>query len=436
MNQKVSQTLRMNEMVSLLKSQNKLVYQFGFGQSPFPVPDIMKKEIIKNCDNNKYLPVQGIKELRKSIANFYEKYTKHTINPDQIIIGPGSKELLFLFSLIFNGDVIISDSSWVSYKAQSNINKKKIIWYPSEFKDNWKIIPSKLDRLLEDCNIKVESGGKSSKYLILNSPCNPTGHCYDEQELFELSLVARKHNIIIISDEIYSELSFNKHYSISKYYDKTIVCNGISKFLSCGGWRLGFMIFPTKLNNILSKMLQTASESYSCVSSPIQYASIKGFDLNITGEYISNCKKILNEVANYIYVKFRQNNIEVRPSKGGFYIFPNFSYLPKADILYEEWCLQNQKSNDKINNVENLDIMCFSQWVFDKIFSEIKVACLPGCDFGRPNNELTCRIAYVDFDGKLLLEKCNNEKINQDFIVKYCPNIIEGIDKLINWWLV
>lgn len=422
-NMDISQTLKMNEKITLFKQQKKQIYQFGFGQSPFPVPPSMNTNLINNSSNNKYLPVQGIKELRNSIANFYEKYTETHINADNIIIGPGSKELLFLFSIIYDSDIILPDSCWVSYSRQAIINQKQIIWYRSCFEDNWKIIPAKLDKLLENSN--DTSQNKRNKYLILNSPCNPTGQVYTDRELKDLAIIAAKHNLIIISDEIYSEFSFVTHTSIAKYYNNTIICSGISKFLSCGGWRLGFMIFPDNLRNLLKSMCNVASESYSCVCSPVQYASIIGFKSPEIIDYITSCREILKEVALYVYNELtkKNNDIIVHKSEGGFYIFPIFTNTPKAKVLFTEWDNKYSKSSTQ-----------FSKWVFNKLFDETGIAVLPGVEFGRSDSELSCRLAYIDFDGGLLLDKYQNEPLNRDFIIRYCPNIVKGVQLLIDWW--
>ena len=413
-NLKPSITLQMKNTLDKMKQDGKNIYMFGMGQSPFPIPNELILELKKYSDCGTYLSSKGLLELRKKIAIFYKKYTVSDISPEQIIIGPGSKELLYLTQYILPSDIIIPTPYWPSYVPQSNICQNQILKLDTTMDNSWKIQPNELENLLSNTK-------KSQKILILNNPCNPTGQVYTDTELLDISKVLRKYDIIVISDEIYSDFSFNTYTSISKYYpEKTIICSGISKFLSAGGWRLGFMIYPKEMLYILDILANIASETYGSVAHPIQRAAIIGFDDKIK-TYKNLCIKILSELSHIVYNKFINNNISVIKCQAAFYLFPNFSSKIKSIELYNQW-----------NTL--IDKPPFNQWVFNKLLDETGIGVISGNLFGRPDNELSCRIALVDFNGKILFEKSHHEIINSEFIKQYCYHLLNGIDKMINWW--
>lgn len=409
-----SSTLDMKLKLENMIKNGHQIYKFGIGQSPFPVPENMVFQLSISSHFNSYVSSQGLYELRSQIADFYKKYTITTISPEQIIIGPGSKELLHLVQMVFDCDIIVPNPSWVSYIPQAKINSNNVLLLDTTMDNNWKITTFELEKILKNTN--------SKKMLILNSPNNPTGQVYTECELINLSKILRKYNTLVLSDEIYSEFSFTEHHSIYKYYpENTIICSGISKFLSAGGWRLGFLIVPNELSYFKNLIINIASETFGSVAHPIQLASIVGFDTNTIQPYTHLCKKILMIISNYIYDKLVENNIMVKKSMGAFYLFPNFNSKLKAINLLNEY-----------NSIQNMKFS-FCQWVFTKLLDETGIGVLPGTDFGRPSNELTCRISFVDFDGNLLIKKGQTEIINNN-IIQYCPNITEGISNLIKWW--
>ena len=410
-----SPTLDMKILLDNLIKDGKTIYNFGIGQSPFPVPESMVFQLSVSSHFNSYVSSQGLYQLRSQIADFYRKYTITTICPNQIIIGPGSKELLHLVQMVFDCDIIIPNPSWVSYIPQAKINSNNVILLETTMENNWKISPFELEKILQNTN--------SKKMLILNSPNNPTGQVYTEYELINISRVLRKYNALVLSDEIYSEFCFTNHYSIYKYYpENTIICSGISKFLSAGGWRLGFLIFPTELNDYKDLVINIASETYGSVSHPIQLATIVGFDTKVISPYTHLCTKILIEISNYIYQVLIDNNIMVKKSMGAFYLFPNFNSKLKSIHLLHQY-----------NSLPHTDVS-FCQWVFTKLLQETGIGVLPGTTFGRPSNELSCRISFVDFDGTLLSNIGKTQIINKN-IIDYCPKITQGINKLIQWWL-
>ena len=397
-NLKPSSTLLINETSRKLEDQGKKIFKFGFGQSPFKVPESIVEELKNNSHQNKYLPMQGLLELRKAVAKYTSTKKNYNYKSENVIIGPGSKELMFLLHVIFDGEIILPAPSWVSYAPQAILGRNKIQILQTKRENNW--FPTALE--IEE----IISKDKNKNYLLfLNSPNNPSGQVCENLE--EIAIVAKKYNLIILSDEIYSELTFQNNYkSISSFCpEKTIISTGLSKWCGAGGWRLGYFIIPNNLNEIKDKINVLASETFSAVSAPIQYAAIKAYETDHSN-YIDKSKKILCAVGSYVYENLKSNKILINQPQGGFYLMPEFL-------------------NKKFNTSSE---MC------DSILHNTGVALLPGSDFGFKNSEMLARLSFTDFDGQKFMKGIkDNEKIDSDVINKFAPKIVEGVDKLKKW---
>ena len=175
----------------------------------------------KNAHKKEYLPIQGLPELREEISNYLFKRTKIKYPKENILITPGSKEAMLLMHVSFNGEIITPAPSWVSYEPQAEIGKNRVHWLETSRVNNWfptaKELESKLKKI----------GKKKNLILILNSPNNPSGAICQNFE--ELSKVAKKYKLIILSDEIYTDLSFDNNYkSISEFYPESTFISGAS----------------------------------------------------------------------------------------------------------------------------------------------------------------------------------------------------------------
>ena len=132
-----SATLAINEKSSKLIKSGKKVYKFGFGQSPFPVPDSVISALKNNANKNTYLPMQGLEELRSTIASYLNKNNNNNFKSDDILIGPGTKELMFLLHILFDGEVLLPSPSWVSYEPQAILGRNKVHWVNTKRENNW-----------------------------------------------------------------------------------------------------------------------------------------------------------------------------------------------------------------------------------------------------------------------------------------------------------
>jgi len=400
---KTSATLAINELSQQLIKEGKEVFKFGLGQSPFPVPDIIVKELQKNAHQKDYLNVSGLIGLREEASNYHSNKNQYKYNAESVIIGPGSKELIFQTQLVLNCDLLLPSPSWVSYEPQAQILNKKVHWIKTTAETNWHLDPEELDKTCASLN-------SVNKLLILNSPNNPSGTTHGN--LKELANVAKKHNVIIIADEIYAELDFTGEYkSITHYYpEKTIVSSGLSKWCGAGGWRIGTLVFPDELSYIRDSVRTVASETYTAVSAPIQYAAIKAYSEDHS-EYLENSRLILKMIGDYIYKELSSVGVMCQKPQGGFYMICDFS-----DVV------------NKTHEINNDKTLC------QKILNDIGFAMLPGSDFGMEEDKLLSRIAFVDFDGSKALEMISKEKPSSDnFLDLTCPKIARGISLLKDW---
>ena len=395
---KQSSTLVINEKCKNLISKGKKVYQFGFGQSPFPVPERIVNALKKNAHKKEYLPIQGLEKLRETISKNLKNKTGVNYPKENIVITPGSKEAMLLLHVAFNGEIILSAPSWVSYEPQAIIGRNKVHWIQTSRENNWFPTAQQLEK-------KIKSIKKKNLIFIMNSPNNPSGTIC--KNLKELAAVAKKYKLIVLSDEIYTDLTFcNKYDSISKFYpERTFISGGLSKWCGAGGWRVGFFAVPNPLSELLDNIKTLASESYSTVNSPAQFAAVEAYEGDYK-EYKETTINILRSVGNYVYNNLKSNKVLINPPQGAFYLmpeFPNRKYKTSTELC-------------------------------EKILDETGVAMLPASDFGFSPKKMLTRLCYIDFDGSAFLNaSVNGKAIDNKIIEKYAPNVVEGVKKLSNW---
>jgi aspartate aminotransferase len=346
------------------------------------------------------------------VANHNRRLQGIDCTGQDILIGPGSKELMFLLQLVYYGDLVIPTPSWVSYAPQAQIIGRKINWIQTSVKNDWRLVPEDLDRLCHE-------DPSRPRIVILNYPANPTGDTYTSDELKQLAHIAREYRVILLSDEIYGELHHRgQHVSLARYYPEgTIISSGLSKWCGAGGWRLGTFTFPPNLRWLLDAMAVVASETYTSTSAPIQYAAIRAFSGGAEIEqYLRSSRRILRNLGRHIYTQLKEAGASLAHPVGAFYLFPDFS--PMKDRL-------------AARGIHDSNTLC------TRLLEETGVATLPGSEFGRPASELTLRLAYVDFDGARTLaahdEFFQDRDITPAFLEQYCPNVVNAIDAMCRW---
>jgi aspartate aminotransferase len=409
-----SATLAINERSRLLREKGQTVYAMGLGQSPFPVPDSVVEALRLAAPEKDYLPVKGLPALREAVADFHREREQIDAQPDGVLIGPGSKELMFLLQLAFYGEIIVSSPCWVSYLPQARIIGRTVSVIPRSFEQGWKLTAEQLTETLEH-----EDDDYRPRLLVLNYPGNPTGQTYTADELQQIAEVARRFEVIILSDEIYGQLHHRgEHVSIARFYPEgTIVSSGLSKWCGAGGWRLGTFYFPPDLEWLLEAMATVASETYTSVCAPIQHAAVHAFRCGVDIErYLWHARRILSALASQCTDMLRQAGLGVHLPDGAFYLFVDFSPMQERLAARE---LADGPSLCK------------------RLLTETGVAILPGVSFARSRQELTARLAYVNFDGGRALAASENipldEELPPGFTRQYCEGVLVGLERLAEW---
>lgn len=407
-----SATLAINERCKKMHKEGRELFRLGLGQSPFPVAESVVEELKSNAYQKDYLPVKGLPLLRESVANYHRRQEGIEYTGEDVLIGPGSKELMFLVQLVYYGDLVIPTPSWVSYAPQAMIIGRHIRWVPSRYEDGWRITPDELEVL-------CKKDPSRPRILILNYPNNPSGTTYDNDELQRLAEVARRYKVILISDEIYGEIHFTgEHKSIARYYPEgTIISSGLSKWCGAGGWRLGTFTFPNNLRWLLDAVAVVASETYTSTSAPIQHAAVRAYEGGTKIErYLCNSRRILKSVGNSLASTLIEAGLLIPQPQGGFYLFPSFD--PFRERLAQRGILTSTQ-------------LC------EQLLTDTGVAILPGSEFGRPSSELTARLAFVDFDGARALVSAEtvalDSELPQDFPFTHCQGVMTAGKRISDW---
>jgi len=404
--------MAIQELSQRLAQDGREIYRLGLGQSPFPVPSEVVDTLRENAARKEYLPVRGLPALCEAVAEYVRRRHVHSCGSDDVLVGPGSKELMFLLQVAYAGELLVPTPAWVSYAPQAHIAGREVRFIHTAREADWKLEPFQLERVCLEAP-------RRPRILILNSPNNPTGVAYSGKELEALAVTAERLEVIVLSDEIYGELHHtNEHISISSFYPQgTILSSGLSKWCGAGGWRLGTFVFPPTMRWLLKAMEAVASETYTSTSEPIQYAAVRAFQGGFAIErYLWRARRILSALGNRLADMLRDVGARGPRPVGGFYLFPDFSAL--APQLARR-------------GITTSDSLCA------RILEETGVAVLPGSAFGRDSTELTLRLSYVDFDGGQAMAAAEalgpNAPIDAQFLDRYCARTLEGVSRLCKW---
>ncbi|WEU32728.1 pyridoxal phosphate-dependent aminotransferase [Enterococcus faecalis] len=380
-----SVTLAAAAKAKALKAKGVDVLSLTVGEPDFVTPKNIQKAAIASIEDGRasyYTPSGGIPELKQAIVSYVEREYQLCYQPKQVIVTDGAKYALYLlFQAILNvGDeVFIPVPYWVSYGEQVKLAEGKPVFVSSTQEQSFKVSVAQLEAVRTD----------KTKAIILNSPSNPTGVIYTEEELRQIGEWAVAHNILIIADDIYGRLVYNGHRftpiaTISEAIrQQTIIINGVSKTYAMTGWRIGFAVGDEK---IIQAMTQLASQSTSNPVAVSQYAAIEA----LTGEQstVEDMRQAFEKRLNHIYPKVAAlPGVSLIKPEGAFYLFPNV------------------KKTLEICGYDNV-----TNWVED-LLQEAHVALVTGEGFGAPEH---VRMSYAT--DLMTLEKAI-ERMN-DFIEK------------------
>ncbi len=321
---KPSPTMAVTSKAREMRAAGKDIIGLGAGEPDFDTPDNIKEaaiEAIRKGDT-KYTAVDGTPALKKAIQNKFLRENGLSYELDQITVGTGGKQVLYnaFMATVNKGDeVIIPAPYWVSYPDIILLagGKPKIV--KCDEKDNFKLTPKKLEKAIS----------KKTKWIILNSPSNPTGSAYTKKEIEELSKVLTKYKkIYILSDDIYEHITYDnfKFFTIAQIKtlkDRTLTMNGVSKSYSMTGWRIGYAAGPKEIIKAIAKI---QSQSTSNPTSISQAAAVEA--LNGKQDFIEERANSFKERRDFVVNSLNKiKGISCLRPEGAFYVFPNCKKL-------------------------------------------------------------------------------------------------------------
>ena len=358
---KPSPTMVITAKARELRTAGEKIISLSAGEPDFDTPEHVKDAAIKaiNMGYTKYTNVEGIPELKQAIVNKFKNDNEIDYNVDQVIVGVGGKQILFnaLFASLNSGDeVIIPTPYWVSYPDMTILAGGTPKFLNCNEENDFKINPLELDNIISE----------KTKWIILNSPSNPSGSCYTKQELINIADVLRQHkNVNVITDDIYEYIVYDdfKFYTLAQIApdlkDRILTVNGVSKSYCMTGWRIGY---AAGRKDLILAMMKIQGQSTSNPTSISQYAALAG--LNGDRKFLEPCLKAFNERKNLVVEGLNSiDGISCLMPKGAFYAYPNVSGL-----------IGKKTKNGKFlsNDTEVVE------WILD----EAKVAAVPGSAFG------------------------------------------------------
>ena len=368
---KPSATMVITAKAAQLKREGKKVIGLSAGEPDFDTPDHVKVAAIDAIHKGytKYTNVEGIPELRQAIIDKFKKDNGLSYSINDVIVGTGGKQILFnalVGSINKDDEVIIPAPYWVSYPDMTLLAGGKPVIISCTQETDFKLTAKELEQVIT----------KKSKWLILNSPSNPTGSCYSRKELEEIADVVRKHkNLYVMTDDIYEYIVYDnfEFFTFAQVApdlkDRVLTVNGVSKSHCMTGWRIGYAVGPEIL---IKAMIKIQGQSTSNASSISQYAALAG--ISGSNDFLKPCLKAFDERRRFVVNKLNNiQGISCLLPKGAFYAYPNVSGLV------------GKKTNEGIILKNDTDIV---EWLLETA----EVAAVPGVAFGL---EPFFRISYA-----------------------------------------
>ena len=358
---KPSPTLAITARAAELRAKGEDVIGLGAGEPDFDTPDHIKQAAIAaiNAGQTKYTAVDGTASLKQAIIDKFKRDNGLDYTAEQILVSSGGKQSFYNLAqaVLDDGDeVIIPAPYWVSYPDMVLLADGEPVIAKAEASQNFKITPGQLRGLIND----------NTRLFILNSPSNPTGMAYTEEELKELGEVLLEHpRILIATDDMYEHILWtgkpfvNILNAVPELYDRTLVLNGVSKAYSMTGWRIGYAGGPADIIKAMKKVQSQSTSNPCSISQAAAEAALNGSQ-DCIAEMLTAFKE------RHDYVVDRLNNIagiECLPADGTFYVFPNITGM-----------------------LENMADVGSDMELAELLIEKAGVALVPGTAFGLPNH--------------------------------------------------
>ena len=372
----VSATLAMAAKARELKQQGKDIISLSLGEPDFNTPDFIKDAAIQaiNENYNSYSPVDGYLDLKQAICTKFKRDNNLDYQPNQVVVSTGAKQSIANIALVLlnpGDEVLLPAPYWVSYSAIATLAEATYKEIPSSIKTDFKITPEQLEAAITP----------KTKLIFFNSPNNPSGTIYSEEEYRALAKVLEKYpKIYILSDEIYEHISYGEPIfsfaSIENMYDRTITVNGVAKAFAMTGWRIGYIGAPEWIAKACNKIQGQITSGANCIA---QRATITALEAPV-----SKIKYMVDEFHNrrdmVLELLGEIEGFQLNTPGGAFYVFPDISSFFGKEFR-----------GHKIQNASDFSLL---------LLSEANVATVTGEAFGAPN---CIRMSYAASDAQLRL---------------------------------
>ena len=370
----VSATLAMAAKARELKEQGKDIISLSLGEPDFNTPEFIKDAAIQAVkDNyNSYSPVDGYADLKQAICNKFKRDNQLNYQPNQIVVSTGAKQSIANVATVLlnpGDEVLLPAPYWVSYSAITTLAEATFKEIPSSIETDFKITPQQLEAAISP----------KTKMVFFNSPNNPSGSIYTEQEYRALAKVLEKHpNIYVLSDEIYEHINYGEpafsFAAIENMYHRTITVNGVAKAFAMTGWRIGYIGAPQWIAKACTKMQGQITSGANCIA---QRATITALEapvskINYMVEEFHKRRDIVLQLLGEI------EGFKLNTPKGAFYIFPDVSAFFGKEI-----------KGHHISNASDFSML---------LLEEANVATVTGDAFGAPN---CIRMSYAASENQL-----------------------------------
>jgi aspartate aminotransferase len=379
----VSATLAMAAKARELKNQGIDIIGLSLGEPDFNTPEFIKEAAVQavNDDWNSYSPVDGYADLKEAICEKFKRDNKLFYKPSQIVVSTGAKQSIANVCMVLldpGEEVLLPAPYWVSYSAIATLAEAKSIIIPSTIETDFKITPDQLEQVITP----------KTKLIMFNSPNNPSGTIYSEEEYRALGKVLEKYpDIFILSDEIYEHINYGTpHFSfasIKTLYDRTITVNGVAKAFAMTGWRIGYIGAPEWVAKACNKMQGQITSGANCIAQRATIAAVSA--------PISSIKYMIDEFATRREIMINLLSgipgFKLNQPQGAFYVFPDISYYFGREI-----------GGNKIENASDFALF---------LLEEAHVATVTGEAFGNDN---CIRISYAASEQNIRIAVSRIEK--------------------------
>jgi len=381
-----SATLAVNERLRRLIEAGRPILHLAFGEAGLPVPEPVLDALRSGGPDNGYGPVAGSLQARAAAAAWFDRRRLPT-DPDQVVLAPGSKALLWALLSVLGGDVVLPAPSWVSYAAQAALAGKRV-WSVPIASDGAGGVPD--PAALEDTLTRAAREGAHPGVLVLTLPDNPTGTVPSADEIRRTVTIAQEHGLTVISDEIYRDLAHEPGAVLSPAEllpERTYVTTGLSKNMALGGWRIGLVRVPDTSvgREAREALLGLASEVWSSAPAPMQHvAAYVLSEPPEVVEHIARSRRLHRATASAAHERLAAAGVSCRPPGGGFYLYPDFE--PVRSHLAEQ-------------HVDGGDALA------SHLLERYEIGVLSGVAFGDDPGALRCRIATSLLYGNTTAER-------------------------------